>query len=287
MLKPIEPFQNQPKEYNLFPPPVEKLRVRRPGQAFIFSEKDLPGYKPRTFAWDDMDEEGTPGQRRSFLYERHKRELKKKENKGRFVPYTRRPIPKQTAITGTIGKEFEAVPVKNEEYFVLENKQAEEMLKPPEREQAIFVSGEHDPSRKHIPFMTMSDKASVLKVTPLLALSRFALTLTRTPKHANKHKRRTALLASTNMFSLTSYSNCSGSIVSGACVISKLRSINPKHICDRLWMRLLSCGKRATSMANGSSRTSTKVMLCCRIQLVSWRLRLRSLTWTSLVWRMI
>ncbi|KAK4943877.1 hypothetical protein LTR10_016593 [Elasticomyces elasticus] len=163
MLKPIAPFENQPKEYNLLPPPNEKLRARRPGSAFVFSEKDLPGYKPRTFAWDDMDEEGTPGQKRSFLYERHKRELKKKENKGRFVPYAKRPIPKQTAITGTVGKEFEAVPVKNEEYFVLENKQAEEMLKPPEREQAIFVSGEHDPSRKHIPFMTMSDKANVLK----------------------------------------------------------------------------------------------------------------------------
>lgn len=130
----------------------------------VFSEKDLPGYKPRTFAWDDLDEEGNPGQGRSFLYERHKREQKKKENKGRFTPYARRPIPKQTTIAGTIAKEFEAVPVKNDEYLALENKQAAEMLRLPEREQAIFATGDEDPSRKHMPFMSMTDKANALKV---------------------------------------------------------------------------------------------------------------------------
>lgn len=166
MLKPLAMFANEPKEYNLLPPPLEKAKARRPGQAMVFSEKDLPGYKPRTFAWDDVDEDGNPGQGRSFLYERHKREVKKKENKGRFTPYTRRPIPKQTAIAGTIAKEFEAVPVKNDEYFVLENKQAAELLKIPEREQAIFATGDdQDPSRKHMPFMSMSDKANVLKVS--------------------------------------------------------------------------------------------------------------------------
>src|ERR1700761_2243259 len=117
-------FAAEPKEYNLFATAPEKLRSRKAGQAFVFSEKDLPGYKPKSFAWDDVDEEGNPGQGRSYLYERHKREQKKKENKGRFVPYTRRPIPKQTAIAGTITREFETVPVKNQEFYVLEGKQA-------------------------------------------------------------------------------------------------------------------------------------------------------------------
>ncbi|KIW95232.1 uncharacterized protein Z519_03816 [Cladophialophora bantiana CBS 173.52] len=165
LLYSLPAFENEPKEYNLFTPLPEKLRSRRPGQALIFSEKDLPGYKPRIFAWDDIDEEGNPGQGRSFLYERHKREQKKKENKekGRYVPYTRRPIPKQTAITGAVAREFEAVPVKNDEYFVLENKQAAELLKVPEREQAIFATGDYDPEKVSRSFMTMSERQAMLK----------------------------------------------------------------------------------------------------------------------------
>ncbi|KIX93053.1 uncharacterized protein Z520_11326 [Fonsecaea multimorphosa CBS 102226] len=163
LLYPLPAFENEPKEYNLFTAPREKLRSRRPGQALVFSEKDLPGYKPRTFAWDDVDEEGNPGQGRSFLHERHKREQKKKENKGRFVPYTRRPIPKQTAITGTIAKEFEAVPVKNDEYFVLENKQAAELLKVPEREQAIFATGDYDPEKTNRLITTARERQAAIK----------------------------------------------------------------------------------------------------------------------------
>ncbi|KEF56090.1 uncharacterized protein A1O9_07671 [Exophiala aquamarina CBS 119918] len=163
LLNKLPQFENEPKEYNLSLPPIEKVRSRRPGQAMVFSEKDLPGYKARTFTWDDLDEDGNPGQGRSYLYENHKRQIKKKENKGRYTPYARRPIPKQTAITGTVAKEFEAVPVKNDEYFVLENKQAAELLKIPSREQAIFATGDQDPSRKHLPFMTQTDKANALK----------------------------------------------------------------------------------------------------------------------------
>ena len=83
MLYPNAALENEPREYNLFAAPAEKQRARKPGQALVFSEKDLPGYKPKTFAWDDVDEEGNPGQGRSFLYERHWREQKKKENAGK------------------------------------------------------------------------------------------------------------------------------------------------------------------------------------------------------------
>ncbi|ETI22211.1 hypothetical protein G647_06284 [Cladophialophora carrionii CBS 160.54] len=148
LLYPNPVFENEPREYNLFAAPPEKQRSRRPGQAFVFSERDLAGYKPKSFTWDELDEEGNPGQGRSNLYERHRREQKKKENKGRFVPYSRRPIPKQTAITGTIAREFEAVPVKNDEYFTLESKRAAAMLKVRVQEEALFRTGDDDPEKK-------------------------------------------------------------------------------------------------------------------------------------------
>ncbi|EXJ58819.1 hypothetical protein A1O7_06249 [Cladophialophora yegresii CBS 114405] len=148
LLYPNPALENEPREYNLFAAPPEKQRSRRPGQAFVFSEKDLAGYKPKSFTWDEVDEEGNPGQGRSNLYERHRREQKKKENKGRFVPYSRRPIPKQTAITGTIAREFEAVPVKNDEYFMLESKRAATMLKARVQEEALFRTGDDDPEKK-------------------------------------------------------------------------------------------------------------------------------------------
>jgi hypothetical protein len=168
----------------------------------VFSEKDLPGYKPRSFAWDEVDDEGNPIQGRSYLYERHKREQKKKENKGRFTPYARRPIPKQTTIAGTVTKEFEAVPVKNEEYFVLENKHTAELLKIPEREEAIFATGAEDPSKKHVPFMSMADKANVIKVS--CATIRFwgkKADLGRMRKHDDKHKKTTVPLVWTRVHS--------------------------------------------------------------------------------------
>lgn len=229
LLKPLPQLANEPKEYNLNPPPPEKLRVRRPGQAFVFSEKDLPGYKPRSFAWDEIDEEGNPGQGRSYLYERHKRELKKKENKGRFVPYSRRPIPKQTAVTGTVAREFEALPVKNEEYLILENKKAEQMLRPPERDTAVF-DPKKDPSKHHIPLMTMTDRANALKVgLPYIPFPLFLANGTRMRRRESKHKRTIVLLVSKNMCLLINSLNCSNSIVSGVCGISKRRLTNRRH----------------------------------------------------------
>lgn len=142
------------------------MKSKNPGQALVFSEKDLPGYKAKSFSWDVIDEEGNPGQGRSILYEKHKKEQKKKENKGRFQPYSRRPIPKQTSIAGVVTKEFEAVPVKNDDYFQLESKQAAEMLKLPDRPQTVFARGEDDPSRKHTPFMSIADRANAAKVSP-------------------------------------------------------------------------------------------------------------------------
>lgn len=228
LLNPLPQLANEPKEYNLNLPPPEKVRVRRPGQAFVFSEKDLPGYKPRAFAWDEIDEEGNPGQGRSYLYERHKRELKKKENKGRFVPYSRRPIPKQTSVTGTVAREFEAVPVKNDEYFVIENKKAEQMLRPPDRDTAVF-DPRKDPSKHHIPLMTMTDRANALKVRyPYTCYALNPANRNRMRRLGNKHRRTIGPLVSTSTCLLINSSICSNSIVFGVYGISKRRSINRK-----------------------------------------------------------
>lgn len=286
-LVPIKGLENEPKEYILSPPPIEKMRARRPGQAMVFSEKDLPGYKPRPFSWDDIDEEGNPGQGRSFLYERHKRELKKKENKGRYTPYTRRPIPKQTAITGTVAKEFEAIPVKNDEYFELENKKAAEMLKPPERDTAIFATGDEDPAKKHVPLMSLSDKANVLKVRDYLCYT--ALITTDPPrmhKLGDKHKRRTAPRVSRNMCSLTSLWTFSDNTEFGVYGISRPRSISQKHTCVKRYLKSRLCGKRETSMASGNSRMNTRVTPCCLTRLEWWLPRLKSPTWTNRAWMM-
>jgi transcription initiation factor TFIIF subunit beta len=88
-------------------------------------------------------------QTRSYLYERNKRERQRKENKEKgkkFEPYARKPITKQTAIAGIVEKDLECVPVKNEEFYVLEARETESMLKIPERPQAIFgKSGNRQP----------------------------------------------------------------------------------------------------------------------------------------------
>jgi len=217
MLNRLPQLEGQPKEYNLFPAPPDRQKSRRPGQALVFSEKDLPGYKPRTFAWDEIDEEGNPGQGRSFLYERHKRELKRKENKGRFQPYARRPIPKQTAITGVIAKEFEAVPVKNDEFFAMEGRQTAELLKVPEKPQAVFARGDADPSRKHMPFMSMSDKASVMKVSlTWFHHGVWCADWIRMPKREDRLKKIRALHVWRNLSLLTSCWSFSSSTESGA-----------------------------------------------------------------------
>lgn len=138
--------------------------MKKPGSAFVFSEKDLPGYKGRSFAMNEIDEDGNPLLGRSYLYEKARRDAKRKESKGRFEPYARRPIPKQTAITGVVSREFECTPVKNEEYAALEILQAEKILKVPEKEGVSFT--DLKPANYNASAgMSMSDKAALNKVS--------------------------------------------------------------------------------------------------------------------------
>ena len=135
-LSPLPLFEKQPKEYNLLPSRRETLLPRRPRNAFVFSEKDMPGYKKRHVG--PYDEEGSNYHGRSYLYEKNKRDSKRKESKKRFEPYTRKPIPKQTAIAGVVSHEFECAPVQNAEYKELETLKAKIMLKPKEEIETSF-----------------------------------------------------------------------------------------------------------------------------------------------------
>ena len=113
---------------------------------------------------NEIDQDGNSLQGRSYLYEKARRDAKRKENKGRFEPYTRRPIPKQTAIAGAVTREFDCTPVKNEEYAALEILQAEKMLKVPEKEEVSFT--DLKPANYNASAgMSMSDKAALNKVS--------------------------------------------------------------------------------------------------------------------------
>jgi transcription initiation factor TFIIF subunit beta len=157
-------FKLHPKEYTLVPSNHDRARVKKPSSAFVFSEKDLPGYKGRSFAMNEIDEDGNPLQGRSYLYEKARRDAKRTESKGRFEPYARRPIPKQTAIAGVVSREFECTPVKNGEYAALEILQAEKILKVPEKEGVSFT--DLKPANYNASAgMSMSDKAALNKVS--------------------------------------------------------------------------------------------------------------------------
>jgi hypothetical protein len=113
---------------------------------------------------NEIDEDGNSLQGRSYLYEKARRDAKRKENKGRFEPYARRPIPKQTAIAGAVTREFDCTPVKNDEYAALEILKAEKMLKVPEREGVSFT--DLKPANYNASAgMSMSDKAALNKVS--------------------------------------------------------------------------------------------------------------------------
>ncbi|KAK2784856.1 hypothetical protein FQN53_008189 [Emmonsiellopsis sp. PD_33] len=106
---------------------------------FIFTEKDLPGYQDRTHVL--FNEAQTHG--RSYLYEQMKRDSRKRNNRKKWEPYTRKTIPKQTAIVGSVRDEFNCLPVENEEYQRMAEARALDVLKP-KRETVYIgkVSGE-------------------------------------------------------------------------------------------------------------------------------------------------
>ncbi|WEW59321.1 transcription initiation factor IIF, beta subunit [Emydomyces testavorans] len=116
-----------PKDYNLKRQNINADRSAYTVQnTFIFTEKDLPGYKDRLHVlFDESQPHG-----RSYVYEQMKRDSRKKTNKKKWEPYMRKTIPKQTAIAARVHDEFNCLPVENEEYQRLAEKRALEALKP-------------------------------------------------------------------------------------------------------------------------------------------------------------
>ncbi|KAK2758739.1 hypothetical protein FQN54_003429 [Arachnomyces sp. PD_36] len=101
---------------------------------FVFTEKDLPGFKRQ----DDKRSYG-----RSYLYEQQKRDAKRRENsKKKWEPYARKTISKQTSIAARVRDEFNCLPVENEEYRQITEKKALEALRP--KRETKFISDETD-----------------------------------------------------------------------------------------------------------------------------------------------
>lgn len=125
---------------------------------------------------NEVDEYGNPTQGRSRLYEDARRSAKRKENKGRFEPYARRPIPKQTAIAGVVTRELECTPVKNDEYAAIEQLQLETMLKVPEKEGVSFTDLK-PANYSQMSVMSMADRTALTKASHIVA-DKVRITLT-------------------------------------------------------------------------------------------------------------
>ena len=143
-------FANQHKEYNLFETPVTEKRSKRTGGTFVFSEQDVPGYKPRKFNFDDVDEEGKPSQAMSRLFANYKKNQNQKkrkaekENEPEDTQPPPRKIPKITAIQGVIDREFDFKPVKNANYVAIEAMQAGSMLHQKKKHEAVLIKSLDD-----------------------------------------------------------------------------------------------------------------------------------------------
>ena len=110
--------KNVPKEYNLHITNPDSINT------FIFSEKDLPGYKFRQKDWSLND---APLGRIN--------RVRKKSKMSDF----RRTIPKQTALAGQVRTELSCLPVENAEYQRIMEERTRLALRP--RRETQFVGG--------------------------------------------------------------------------------------------------------------------------------------------------
>ncbi|PYI03863.1 transcription initiation factor IIF, beta subunit [Aspergillus sclerotiicarbonarius CBS 121057] len=118
-----------PKDYLLQRQTITAENVSHLTQnTYLFTERDIPGHENRMVVF---------GEARSALYESMKREMKKKERKKKWEPYVRKTVPKQTALVGSVGEEFNCLPVENEEFRLLSEKKALEALKP--KRETVFI----------------------------------------------------------------------------------------------------------------------------------------------------
>lgn len=102
----------------------------------------------------------TIGETRSALYESMKRDARKKDRKKKWEPYVRKTVPsmfrfflfewwwwigcwipanwiEQTALLGSVGEEFNTLPVENDEFRAISERKALEALKP--KRETVFI----------------------------------------------------------------------------------------------------------------------------------------------------
>ena len=119
LLPDIGKRKNVPKEYNL------QITDQHTINTFIFSEKDLSGFKSRQKDWALND---TPVGRMGRV----------RKNRGRFPEY-RRTIPKQTSISGQARTELNCQPVENAEYQRIMDERTREAFR--NRKQTQLIDG--------------------------------------------------------------------------------------------------------------------------------------------------
>lgn len=142
-------------------------RVRYPGSTLLFSEKNLPGFKPRGNIWDAAEAESNFGQGRSNLFDETVRAAKRKETKGKaYTPYQRKPIPKITALVGTATEEFEVRPAKTGENRAVEARRVRAELDGARRMHVAEIK-EHNRRLEHATIATAAERASMRKVSNL------------------------------------------------------------------------------------------------------------------------
>ncbi|KAI9681197.1 MAG: hypothetical protein M1817_002479 [Caeruleum heppii] len=107
---------------------------------FIFSEKDLPGYRTKDGAKSRFTSHETKGKTPYSLNGAVQQGRIQKWEKGkRSQPYYKRAIPKQTALAAVINHEVTCLPVENEEYQGIMDAMARGSLKP--KRETKFIEG--------------------------------------------------------------------------------------------------------------------------------------------------
>jgi len=259
MLNDAPIFTDLEKEYVLRKPGLQQKK-RRPGQVLMFSEKNKPGYKQRANVWDQLDEDGNMGQGRSQLYEQALRDEKRKENKGKFTPYARnKPIPKITALAGTVHHESETVPVENAEHKRLESERTKALLSEKKKDE-IQIKDQTDVKTQYASVITRDERSRITQVSFLVYMISPRLTCCSKRTSENRLPRTTEQLEPTSRRCSTIYSRPLHCTDFGDCVTSASGSISLSNGSRRTLKRLLLCIGMAILMESGSCENNTRTL---------------------------
>ena len=243
-------FSELEKEYILRKPALPQKK-RRPGQVLLFSEKNKPGYKQRANVWDQLDEDGNMGQGRSQLYEQTLRDEKRKESKGKFTPYTRKPILKITALAGTVEHESETVPVDNAEHQRLETERTKALLTEKKKDE-IEIKDQIDVRTQYASIISRDERSKITQVSQLVSSASDWLTCSSKPTLRDKLRRIIAQLEVTSRRCCKRSSRLSPSIGTGVYGTSVSGLINLSSGSRKTLRRLPPCIGMAISMGSGS-----------------------------------